>query len=278
MLNELNNFVYENHLGKRFVGLENGVYLNHSDILDYSWSYDVINNRISRFFRSVTTRGLPLVVIGKTGAEATAAKNRLLEIAEADIQAILPGKIYVGEYYSCGFITASKKSKYLYNKRYCNLDLEFTSAYPEWYREQPHIFIPGSGSIANGSGTDYPYDYPFDYSVSKTGQTIVCDSVQSNAFKLRIYGAVENPTVTIGGHVYSINGAIAAGESLLIDSLTKKITLTKADGSKANWFDHRSRESYIFQEIPPGQHTVIWNDSFGFDLTVIEKRSEPRWT
>ena len=78
--------------------------------------------------------------------------------------------------------------------------------------------------------------------------------------------------------MYSINGAIGAGETLLIDSTTKKIVLTKADGSKENWFDKRNRESYIFEEIPPGEHAVIWNGTFGFDLTIIEKRSEPKWT
>lgn len=275
MLNERNNFVYENHFGRRFVGLENGVYLNHSDILDYSWSYDLTNNRISRFYRSTTKRKLPLVVIGKTEAEATAALNRLLEVVEADIQNMLPGKIYVGEYYLSGFVTASKKSQYLFSKRYCNLDLEFTTESSFWYRENKYSLTPGSATII--SGMDYPYDYPFDYSASKAGQTVMCDSVQSNAFKLHIFGTAENPTVTIGGHDYSIDGTISAGESLLIDSLTKTITLTKADGTKENWFDKRNRDSYIFQEIPPGQNTVVWNDYFGFDLTIIEKRSEPKW-
>lgn len=278
MLNDLNNFVYENHLGKRFVGMENGMYLNHSDLFDYSWSYDVINSRISRFHKPVESRNIPLVVIGKTEAEATAAKNRLLEIVEADIQAMLPGKIYVGEYYLPGFITASKKSKYLFNKRYCNLNLAFTSADPTWYKERLLSFTPNTGSAGEKSGADFPYDYPYDYYVSQTVHEIVCDSIRGNAFKLRIFGPALNPAITIADHVYSVKGSIGAGETLLIDSLTKTITLTKADGSKENWFDKRSRDSYVFEEIPAGQHTVIWNESFGFDLTIIEKRSEPRWT
>ena len=65
MLNELNNFVYVNHLGQRFDGMANGMYLNHSDILNYSWNYDVLNNRISRFYRSIKSRNLPIVVIGR---------------------------------------------------------------------------------------------------------------------------------------------------------------------------------------------------------------------
>ena len=279
MLNEMNNFVYENHLGMRFESLENGVYLNHSDILNYSWNYDVINNRISRFYRSVTKRGLPLVVIGKTAAEATAAKNRLLEIAEADIQAMIPGKIYVGDHYSSGYITASKKSKYLYNKRYCNLNLEFTSSDPAWFVDHSFVFAKDSDSISAGKyGFDYPYDYPFDYSASAKIRQIVVGGIGSSKFRLRIYGEAENPSINIAGHIYAVSGRIQKGESLLIDSINKTITLTTATGTKVNWFDKRNRGSYIFEPIPPGIHGVSYNGTFGFDLTIVEERSEPKWT
>lgn len=269
-------FIYENHLGQRFD--EDCVYLNYTDLRDYSWSCDTMNGRISRFYRSVRERKLPLVIVGNTGEEATAIKNRLFEIAEVDITAMIPGKVYSGEYYTQGYITASAKSKYLLHKRFSKIDLKLTSDDPAWYREQTRSFIPGGSSIAANSGTDYPYDYKYDYSISQMAQSIVCDSINSNAFRLRIYGAAENPTITIGGHVYSVNGYIKAGEILLVDSLTKTITLKKADGSKVNWFDNRGRDSYIFQEIPSGDNTVIWNETFGFDITIIEKRSEPRWT
>lgn len=269
-------FIYENHLGQRFD--EDCVYLNYSDLRDYSWSCDTMNSRIARFYHSITERKLPLVIVCKTGDEATAIKNRLFEIAEVDIMAMIPGKIYSGEYYTQGYITASAKSKYLINRRFCKNDLTLTSDDPAWYREKAKSFVPMSGESIAVGGTDYPYDYPYDYSVSQMGQAIVCDSISSNAFRMRIYGPATNPSIVIGGHTYSINGTIGAGETLLIDSPTKKITLNKANGSKENWFDNRNRESYIFQPIPSGQHTVIWNETFGFDLTIIEKRSEPRWT
>jgi hypothetical protein len=270
-------FIYENHLGQRFD--EDCVYLNYSDLRDYSWSSDTMNGRISRFYRSITERKLPLVIVGKTGDEATEIKNRLFEIAEADIMAMIPGKIYSGEYYTQGYITASAKSKYLINKRFSKIDLTLTSEDPAWYREQKYSFFPKSVSGSGvGYGTDYAYDYPYDYSHSSASQKIISDSNGNLAFRLLIYGDIENPTVTIGGHVYAINGKIGAGEILLIDSLAKTITLTTATGSKQNWFDKRSRDSYIFEPIPAGNNTVVWNGSFGFDLTVIEKRSEPRWT
>ncbi len=275
----LDKFIFENHLGQRFEGLPNGVYLNHSDLRDYSWSYDTINNRISRFYRGITTRKIPLVVYGKTDEEAIAAKNRLYELAEADITAKIPGKIYVGDYYTTGYITGSAKSNYLIRRKYTRIDLTFTSDDPSWYLEQTYpFFIDGGGSFGESGGSDYPFDYPYDYATSMNGSQIVCDSVGSSEFRLRIYGEATNPTVTIGGHNYTVIGTIGKGETLLIDSMNKKITLTTASGKKVNWFDKRGREEYIFEPIPAGQNTVAWIGSFGFDLTVIEKRSEPKWT
>ena len=279
----LDNFIYEDHLGRRFIGRENRVFLNYNDLRDYSWSYDTINSRISRFYRPITNRKLPLVIICENAEAAITVKNRLLELAETDIEARKPGKIYIGDYYTNGYITASVKTEYLIAKHYCKIELKLTSDDPMWYRDQHFVFNPSQ--IAHiGNGMDYGlsgqggFDYPYDYSFSEKGKTIVCDSVRGSAVKLRIYGEATNPTVVIGGHTYGINGTIQAGESLLIDSIAKTITLTTASGSKENWFDKRNRDSYIFEPIPSGQHFATWDGSFAFDLIVIEKRSEPRWT
>ena len=275
----LEKFIFENHLGQRFEGLPNGVYLNYNDLRDYSWNYDTINNRISRCYRSMTGRKLPLIVKCDSDKKAVEVKNRLHELAEADIVAKIPGKVFVGDYYTIGYITASKKSNYLITKRLCYIELTLTREEPVWYLEQTHTFLPDTGSsIGIGGGTDYPYDYPYDYAISLKGKKIMCDSVENNDFRLLIYGEATNPSVEIGGHTYAIKGTIGKGETLLIDSMTKTITLTTATGAKINWFDKRGREEYIFEPIPAGQNTVSWVGTFGFDLTVIEKRSEPRWT
>lgn len=274
----LENFIYENHLGQRFVGLENGVYLNSNELRDYSWDYDVINNRISRFFRTVSSRKIPLIVCCSTIEEANRVRNRLLDLAEADIDAMLPGKIYTGEYYTTGFITENKKSDYRTSGRFCAIDLVLTSQDPSWSRETVHVFgSTDEGAAASRSGFDFPFDYAYDYSVSTTTRQVVNDTVKSSKFKLRIYGEVTDPTIMINGHSYKVNGMIRAGESLLIDSLNKTITLTTATGAKVNWFANRDRQDYIFEPIPPGMNSVIYNGAFKFDLIVVEDRSEPRW-
>lgn len=161
-------FIYENHLGQRFD--EDCVYLNYSDLRDYSWSCDTINGRISRFYQSIKDRKLPLVIVGKTGDEATEIKNRLFEIAEADIVANIPGKIYSGEYYTQGYITASAKSKYLINKRFSKIVLNLTSDDPAWYCEKTYVFPAG--------GVDVPEDEPGGDapSVVPTGTLIITEN------------------------------------------------------------------------------------------------------
>lgn len=272
----LEKFIYETHSGLRFEGLANGVYLNYNDLRNYSWSYDTINSRISRFYRSVTSRKLPLVIKCDSAEKAIAVKHRLLDLCETDIEAKIPGKIFVGDCYTTGYITASSKSEYLITKQYCKLELTLTSADPTWYRDQTYVFNPNQLNVS-GTGIDYPFDYNFDYKGFSVGKNIVVDSVRGNAFKMRIYGYAENPSVSIGGHTYSVSGVVGENENLFIDSLSKTITLTTASGSKMNWFDRRNRESYIFELIQPGQVDVTWSGSFAFDLTIIERRSEPRW-
>ena len=276
----LDKFIFENHLGQRFEGLPNGVYLNQSDLRDYSWSYNTINNRISRFYRGITSRKIPLVVYCNSDEEAIEVKNRLHELAETDIAAKIPGKIFVGDYYTIGYITTSVKSNYLIRKKYCKIELTFVSDDPSWYREKTYSFVSGADGTANlgGGGADFPYDYSYDYAMTLKGRKIVCDSIGNNDFKLRIYGKIDKPTVSINGHVYTVNGIVNLGENLLIDSVSKTITLTTVLGNKVNWYDKRGRENYIFEPIPAGQNTVSWSGNFGFELTVIEKRSEPRWT
>ena len=140
------------------------------------------------------------------------------------------------------------------------------------------LSLRGGEGVANSFiyseyGADHPYDYSYDYAISINGRMIRCDSVGKNEFRILIYGTAVNPSITIGGHKYAINGTIGEKETLLIDSITKTITLTTATGNKVNWFDKRGRDSYIFEQIPAGNHPVLWSGDFGF-----EKRSEPRWT
>lgn len=56
------------------------------------------------------------------------------------------------------------------------------------------------------------------------------------------------------------------------------ITLVKADGTQENMFRYRDKQSDVFEKISPGNHRVMWNGSFDFDLSGIHERGEPKWT
>lgn len=275
----LDNFIFENHLGLRFVGLDHGVYMQYNQMRDYAWSYDTINSKITRFYRPVQNQKIPLVVYCGSEAEAIGVMNRLHELAEADIIAKIPGKIYIGDYYMSGYIIGSAKAEYLITKRLCKLTLTFASDNRAWYRDQKHVFsLNGSTEGDINNGIDYPYDYPFDYAPAIVGRRIRNDAICDSAFRLQIYGEVQDPSILVGDHVYAVKGYLRAGEVLTIDSVTKTIIHTSMYGVRTNWFDFRNRENYIFEPIPPGQSIVGWDGTFGFDLTIIEERSEPRWT
>lgn len=150
----LENFIFENHLGQKFIGLDNGVYANSNELRNYSWDYDTINNRISRFYRKITKRKIPLVVHCKTEDEAVRVRNKLMELAEADIDAIIPGKVFVGDYYTIGYIAVSKKKNYLVTERYCILELTLLSDDPAWYREQTYSFPVGGVDNSTDDDTE----------------------------------------------------------------------------------------------------------------------------
>lgn len=97
-------------------------------------------------------------------------------------------------------------------------------------------------------------------------------------FRLIIYGPCVNPVIYISNHAYQVNCSVESGEHLIIDSSEKTIQLVSNHGIISNKFAQRNKESYIFQKIPAGSNNITWDGSFGFDITLFEERSEPRWT
>jgi hypothetical protein len=54
--------------------------------------------------------------------------------------------------------------------------------------------------------------------------------------------------------------------------------VTRNDGTTVNHFNDRNKASYIFEKIPPGNNAITWPGGFGFDVILMEERSEPKWT
>ena len=271
----LEQLKYKNHVNEVFEFGKDGIFVNTNDLHDYEWTVTNKGGRISALDYSVSKRKLPIIIICDTEEKGIAVRNKLLEVVEKDVLAMQHGKIIIGDYYFKCFVTKSQKKNYLTTKRWMEVTLTLTSDFPYWVKETTSVF--GMSSGGTGVGLDFNHDMPYDFASDVRSNQIVNTGFVPSNFRLIVYGACTNPVVVINDHIYQVNCEVASGEYLTIDSATKKIYLTGNGGKTTNVFGLRERESYIFEKIPSGKSVVSWSGEFGFDITLLEERSEPKW-
>lgn len=277
---------YINHLGESLTaGMDNRLYVNENDLRDYSWDNDTKGDKISGFKKSITTKNVPLRVIGSTWDDKNTVLNSLFQVVEKDVLAKEYGKIYIGEYYLKCFVTGSKKSNYLKKAlRYAEDEITITTDYPWWVKEIQYSYIVEDGNsdkpypiVTTKRNLDYNFDYNLDYSSSDGAKTVYNTSIVPANFKLVIYGGARDPYVKINQHTYQVFDTLYDNERIEIDSATKKIRKLKFDGTWESAYSKRNKESYIFQKLEAGPNQLIWDGTFAFDLIIYDERSEPLW-
>jgi hypothetical protein len=264
---------YVNHQNEILEFGKSGIYINESDIHDFAWSYAMRGKRIAGFSKEVEERKLPVVIV-----KDIMAKNALYEICEKDVIANRPGKLYCGEYYMRCYVTASKKSRYLLKPGILNAELTVLTDYPYWVRESNHEFLPRD--LVPQLWLNYPHNYPHNFGRHFNVYTLNNDSFIPCDFRLSISGPVSAPAIMIGAHEYNFSTALAAGDVLSVESASRKIALIHLDGRTENRFSDRDKTpgKSAFEKIPAGGQPLSWSESFGFNLTLFEVRSEPKWT
>lgn len=273
----LEQFVYVNHRNETLEFGKGKIFANSNELHDYTWAVTKKNNRISELNKGVVNKKIPLVIKCDTEEEGTEIRNKLMEVFEKDVLAMQYGKIIIGDYYLKCFVVESKKKDYLKNKSYMQVTLKISTDEATWIKETIRTFGYSTGT-SGGKNLDYNNDFPYDYTSNLLNKSLNNPGFMESHFRLTIYGACKNPTVTIAGHDHTVNVSMEANEYLTIDSMAKTIILTHTDGRKENCFNMRSRDSYVFQKIPSGVSTVLYNGEFKFDITLFEERSEPKWT
>lgn len=74
-----------------------------------------------------------------------------------------------------------------------------------------------------------------------------------------------------------MNSTIFDGEKIVIDSDAG--TIYKHSGGTAyNIFNDRAKAQSVFEKIPNGICSVNWDNTFDFDIIIIDSRAEPLWT
>lgn len=248
-------------------------------VFDSSWNYEGNKMKVSKIYKSNREITTEITISAQSEKEFDDAVNHFFEVIEADTEAGVAGKLFVGEYYLlCNIISNKKK---FWEEMHRGMDCSITILKRQffWYKEITRSFFKrGSEAVSEAVFLKYPYNYPFKYSSSKQDE-IDNDHYASSDFLIRIYGPCENPEIRINGHLYKASVTLENRSYLEIDSRVKRITKTFNDGIKKNMFNSREKNSDIFKKIPVGKSWIQWEDAaFGFDLTLYQERGEPKWS
>lgn len=272
---------YQNRNGNR-------IYLNREpykmakkySLLNYEWdysldSYDGHPRMAGK--RKSTKRNADIIVSAKSEMECLHQVSTLSDFFDADVLAGKSGKLYVGSGYLRCFITKNNTSDKYLETRKMLVEVEILPDGEEWIYEQTYIFRPQEES-KTGKNLDFNFDFPFDFYNGMSNMALLNEAITDVDFEMIVYGKCENPEIMIDGQKYIVHCQLGSGEYLVINSLTKKIYKVKNDGEKVNQYHLQDTDWYIFQKISSGKHTVSWSGLFGFDITLFERRSEPKWT
>ena len=273
----LDKFYYQNNFGEILHFGQNGLYASYNDLRDYEWGYTENNGLISDFSMRIVNKELPVLFASSSGQATKQLRNRAYSIVEKDVRAGLRGRLYVGDYYLECNIHGMTNSDYLIKDYILRTSMKVVTDKPMW-KKATTISFKAQDEDEGVLGTDYPFDYPTDLLKKEQGQqTIVNNSDFATDFIMTIYGAATAPEILINNHSYKMNSTIYDAEKIVIDSDARTI-FKHSGGVTYNLFNDREKESSIFEKIPNGLCAVNWNNTFDFDITLIDSRSEPIWT
>ena len=274
---------YVNHQRKEIDFMKYQYLFQSGSLLDYTWSYEIGNltkNRIQNIQRSDVSIPVSVSMVGDTMEEFQAAAYELIEATEADVLAQKPGKLYVNDYYLKCYVLQDIPEDWNMGIPYIKRTLYVMPDYPFWCRELTKTFLKGNPVLERD--TDgylyYPFSYAYRYSMPNNTGFLLNDHYAPCDFRLIIYGPCENPAIRINGHLYEVKATLFSGDYLEVDSRDNTVFWNRADGRRINQFNMRNKESSLFEKVAPGRCAVIWNTgAFGFDLTIFQERSEPKW-
>lgn len=246
---------------------------------DYEWKVLTKTTRsgvkVTGFSKEAVKYKVLIDFKGKKEERAKAAE-KLFRMIETDISEMSLGKLmFKGFYIEC-YVIGSNFVETLSNR---TIQKEFTVYAPNpcWIKEENFSFERYNESPEDGY-LEFPYDFPFEYTSAQKGMsTLNNDHYADTNFKMTIYGPVVNPVINIGNYPYEVNTTVEANEYLVIDSTKNAVKRTLTNGTIINEYNRRSFENSVFRPIPPGNHNVLWSGDFGWDITLYQERSEPKW-
>ena len=269
---------YTNHMGQSVHFGESGLFIAESELRDWSNSYESKNGRVTRFYKDVVEKKLPIVVMADSEDEGKQLRNELYEIISVDNESEEYGRLIYNGYEMQCYCTAIKHSSWLEYLAFGDIELTVITDKPYWIKKTVEEFKAtdyiNTATTAGGKG--YLNGYEYNYGISETNGSIFNPNAYSIGVEIEIFGYANYPEIKINGHSYKINYEIPQYCTATINTLDKTILLKSRNGAEKNLLAYRD-STEIFKPIPSGNSTIIWDKSFDFNLVLLEKRSEPKW-
>lgn len=276
--------IYENHKGERaiFGGGSKSLHYFEHELRNAQWSYTQSGSRTS-FYKDNCELSFPVGIAAETEEEGLSLRNELARIAEKDVVAGTPGKIIIGGSYLSCFIFDRTPSQYHFSDRFLEYDQKLVTSNPYWITEHVYSFPKTSASSTNDQAVAYPYNYPYNYGAGKAQRSVITnESLMPCDLRLRIFGPAYSPSIVIAGNTYRVDASVPAFGRIEIDSRTGSVLMIDPYGNETNAYNLRQTGgegsgTYIFERVPSGQSSIGSNSTFGYELTLFERSSEPEW-
>lgn len=166
-------------------------------------------------------------------------------------------------------------------RRQLPIDLEYSFRYGhasiELHATDPRIYDESSTSATIGlpsasSGLTFPATAPFVFGSTGTGGTAVFTNAGNfpAPWVAQIAGPVVNPVITLQatGQAVTLNGSIATGETVTIDSLSRSVLLN-GTASRYSWV----AAGTTWWDAPVGAYTVQFGAASGSGTCSFFNRS-----
>ena len=275
---------YINSAGTRINFDSGALRITEHDLRNYTWNYTPVANangnggRISRFSAPISEKTITVLSRGRTKQDCIDALEALTAATEVDIAALMPGKFYINdEYMSCYLAIGSEVLYWRDGFFYAKKALSMLAVSPFWCTEQIHTFNAG-GIAASEFGKRYDGRYAYQYGTGYANISFINDHYTDSPAIITIYGACVDPSIYIADNHYGVTASIAANEYIIIDQIQRKVYKVGTHGNNVNLFDQRDKESDIFKYIPAGLVSALYTGDFGFEIKLIQRRREPKWT
>lgn len=234
--------------------------------------------RVSYFYRTSYQKKLDIMIFADSENEYKELMNSLNEITDIDIINNQPGKLYVGDSYLECYIRDTAPGKYEELFYEIENTLTIFAPYPFWINESTFEFEKIGQTGASSEYLNFPYNFPYNFTPALIGFGTIRNSLRVPCdFQMIIFGPAVSPSVLVDSHTYAVDTTIMDNEYLTIDSRYNTVVKTERDGTKTNEYDKRGKAESVFEKIQAGESTVVWNGSFGIQITLFEGRSEPKW-